>query len=251
LYTFYYDRERNMLRELKIILAGIAVLIGGDCLQAKTVIVPYEAATIQQGIHVAEDYDTVLVFPGNYIENLYLYDKPLAIIAEGAAEDIRIQPQDPDIPVLTSMVSLPPGANRSTGFETEFSGFTVSGGNDSPTIFIGGYSSLVIDGCIFHDNIPFKIYDQAVILCTDAEASPTVSRNVFYDNYGVTCVQVMEGAVSIINNTFDGNRSAFLSSSASCTAINNIIANCEGTAIDGLFVQLDFNDFWNNYIDYG
>ena len=100
-------------------------------------------------------------------------------------------------------------------------------------------------------HIPAKIYDQAVILCQGDNAAPRITRNIFYSNFGVTCIQILAGSPVILNNTFDGNRSAFISSSNTVEALNNIVVNSLGTAIDGTFLRLDFNDVWNNYNDYG
>jgi hypothetical protein len=232
------------------VAVAIFVFLFGYSLQAKIVYVPGDAATIQEGIDLADELDTVLVSHGTYIENISILDRVVSVISAEGPLVTEIQPADPDSPVLSiyNWKAGSRGGNRD--LQSHFSGFTISGGNDSPTFYLYGPISLIIRDNIFHHNIPFKIEDKAVISAQITGALEIV-RNIFYSNYGVTCIQVMEGAVSIINNTFDGNRSAFLSSSDSALALNNIVSNSSGTAIDGVFGLLDYNDLWNNFADYG
>lgn len=213
--------------------------------------IPGDAATIQGGIDLCEDGDTVLVSPGVYTENISLDNRIVTLMSSDGPSATKIQPADPNFPIIL-VFNLKNGQNSGENtFVGEISGFTITGGEDCPTIHIFRPGELIIKDNIIHDNIPEKIEDQAVILCQGDSTAPTITRNIFYGNYGVTCIQVLAGAPAIINNTFDGNRSAIISSSAEVEAINNIIVNSIGTAVDGAFLRLDYNDVWNNNADYG
>lgn len=240
-----------MIKFPYMLALGMAVLLSCTLGFAKTLTVPGDAATIQGGIDLSDDGDTVMVLPGVYMENIYLENKLVSVISTAGPGVTKIQPENMDSPIIS--VYSWKGAHES-GRNTiipEISGFTITGGGDSPTIYIYDAPQLIISDNIIHDNIPIKITDKAVILCQGELAAPRITGNIFYGNYGVTCIQVLAGAASIINNTFDGNSSAFISSSGTAEALNNIVVNSLGIAVDGTFFRLDYNDVWNNFDDYG
>lgn len=217
---------------------------------AKTVQVPGDAATIQGGVDLADDYDTVLVLPGAYSENIYILDKVLSVMSTAGPLVTHLQPLDPGAPLLSVLVWTPLTGSGSRNAPPEFSGFTVTGGGNSHTVYIDGLSTIVVRDNIFHDNIPPSIIDKSVIVCR-GQSAPVITGNIFYANFGNTCVIVMEGSAQIINNTFDGNKSAFLSSSDMVLALNNIVVNSTGVGINGSFLRLDYNDVWSNFSNYG
>jgi hypothetical protein len=228
-----------------------AVLFSVSVCFPKCFYIPGDASTIQGGIDQCEDGDTVLVSPGLYTENISIDDRIISIISSDGPSATKIQPVDPNYPIIL-VFGLKNGQHPGRDvFGGEISGFTITGGEDCPTIHIFRPGRLIIKDNIIHDNIPEKIDDQAVILCQGDSTAPVITRNIFYGNYGVACIQVLAGGPTIVNNTFDGNRSAIISSSATVEAVNNIVVNSTGTAIDGAFLGLDYNDVWNNNIDYG
>lgn len=240
------------MRRVRIVLiVTAAILFWVSSVHSKPVYVPGDAANIQDGIDIAEDYDTVFVLPGTYTENLFLLDRVVSIIGESGPTETIIHPLDPDSPVLTVFKwTRDPGTTKDSP-RAEFSGFTISGGGDSHTIDIDLFSRIIISNNIIHDNIPSKITDKSVIVCNGDSSAPVISRNIFYNNFGITCVMVQAGAAEVINNTFDGNSSGCLCSSDRAVALNNIIINSEMVAVDGVFQRLDYNNIWNNALDYG
>ena len=56
----------------------------------QTIHVPADAATIQSGINVASDGDTVLVAPGTYVENIDFKGKAITVTSSGGATTTTI-----------------------------------------------------------------------------------------------------------------------------------------------------------------
>jgi hypothetical protein len=245
------NRGRAMKRYLSVIIAALIALIGSVMVSAKTVTVPGDAVNIQAGIDLAENYDTVMVLPGAYLENLSILDRVVSIIGVAGPEETILQPLDPDSPVLTVYKWTRNEDASKDGFRCQLSGFTVTGAKNSSSIFIDLFSNLEISGNIFYGNILETNADRAVIECHGDSGAPTISRNIFYGNFGTTCVSVLGGAAEVFNNTFHANRSALLSSSDRTIAVNNIMVNSIGTAVDGAFMNLDYNDIWGNGLNYG
>ena len=218
---------------------------------ARIYYIPGDAATIQGAVDMAADTDTVSVMPGSYAENIYLFDKNVSIIGDSGAAATFWTPYDLNSPVLTVYNAIDRHGSEEKNTSITMAGFTIYGGQDSHTISVDGMSSVTIRGNIFRDNIPEKVGDKAVIFCGSSSAVLYVTRNIFYGNYGSTAIMIQDGTATIVNNTLDGNRSAFMSSSNQATVINNIVSNSSGMAIDGTFLRLDYNNVWNNAIDYG
>lgn len=221
---------------------GLFLLIPAIAL-SETIVIPFDKASIQEGINVAADGDTILATPSTYVENIDFQGKKLVITAAEGPAVTFLQPSDPDLPTV-NFAPGDPGV-------TEFSGFTVFGGGNAHTIYIDTGSSPVIRNNIFHDNIPDGVYIKSVIACFDSVGAPLISRNVFYGNRGMTCILMEEGKVAVVNNTFVGNNSAFLCTNSQGIAKNNIITRSLGIAVDGVFSELDYNDVYDNASDYG
>jgi hypothetical protein len=243
--------ESSMTKH-RCVLAAIAVLFFiVNSVYSKTLIVPGDASTIQGGIDIADDYDTVLVSPGTYLENLMLLDRVVSIISTAGPEVTTIQPINPDAPVLSAMVWTadpdPPAENA----RSELSGFTVTGGGDSHVITVEILAVIKLSNNVFCNNMSDKITDKAVIFSAGDFPEMEVSRNVFYGNWGSTCIMIQGGRADIINNTFDSNMSAFFCSSDLSVALNNIVVNGIGVAIDGVFLNIDYNNVWGNGLGYG
>lgn len=240
-----------MTKHRFVLAATVVVLFAVNPVLSKTLIVPGDASTIQGGIDVADDYDTVLVSPGTYQENLMLLDRVVSIISTSGPEVTTLQSSNPDAPVFSTMVWTPDPDPPDENARSELSGFTITGGGDSHTISVEVLASVVISNNIFCNNMSDKITDKAVIFTAGEFPEAAISRNIFYGNWGSTCIMIQAGRADIINNTFDANVSAFLCSSDLSVALNNIAVNSTGVAIDGVFSNLNYNNVWNNAVGYG
>jgi len=238
--------ERKMRPRLTTAISAAIILFYPVMVMADMITVPGDASTIQEAIDLAADYDTVSVAAGKYYENITILDKSLAIIGADGPLNTFLYPLDSNSAVVSVYKWTPDSL-----FAGEFSGFTVSGGGYSPTIYIDLYSRIVIRNNIFSANIPIEFYDFGVIVCGGDSSAPVITRNIFYNNFGAACVYVEAGAPQVINNTFDGNRSAVVSLTDRTTVLNNVVINAVGTAFDGVYAGLDYNDLWNNATDYG
>jgi hypothetical protein len=240
-----------MKKSFRLVISIILVLVLSIPCLSKTMNIPGDASTIQDGIVTSGDFDTVMVEPGIYVENIDLSGRELVVISSTGPEATIIHPSDPNMPILT--IDNSPSLKRKDGrsFQPEFSGFTIDGGNISHTIYIAGPSEAIIRNNVFSNNIPIDVYDMAVITCQSDSSSPLIERNTFYGNYGLTCVWMIDGRARVINNTFVANKSAFYCNNGLGEAMNNLVVNNLGTSIDGSFGKMDYNDVWGNSIDYG
>jgi len=189
--------------------------------------VPEDIFAIQYAINASYDGDTILVSPGEYATNIDFNGK-----------DIVVKSSDgPEVTILKSGTVILMSGESSNA---RFSGFTLTG---SANIKINYNSSPLVDNNIFHD------INDVAIHC--GNSNPTIARNLFYSNGGISCIAIYTGSASVINNTFDRNTRGFFSHGV-CMAINNIVTNSTeyGIAGNGFFQGLDYNNVWNNNPDY-
>nr|MBN2278142.1 T9SS type A sorting domain-containing protein [candidate division Zixibacteria bacterium] len=199
--------------------------------------VPADYSLIQEAIEAANDFDTVLVTSGDYEENINYLGKRIKIIGDAGAEYTALHPYNPDIPTIAF--------NNNEGVGTEFSGFTVYGGGNSYTVVVGDNCEPFIHHNIFRNNIMPGGHNIAVITCQGGHA--IITRNVFYENGGISCVGINSGTADIINNTFDRNNRGIYTINNRGVAKNNIVANSNEYGIYGNFEIADYNDLWNNH----
>lgn len=205
--------------------------------------IPKDAETIQEGIDLASDADTVLVDPGIYVENLDFSGREIVIHAYGDPGTTILMPSDPS----SSTVTIQNGE----GSGARLVGFTVTGGLTDHVIFIDSGATPIIEDNIFHNNLDPGIFDKAVIACWSDSSYVIIRRNIFYDNGGITSVWIQKGKGDIINNTFAYNNAVMMCNTGLAVVYNNIISYSTYTAVDGTWADFDYNDLYENNGDFG
>jgi hypothetical protein len=208
-----------------------------NAIGSKVIKVPEEYSTIQAAVDASSYADTILVEPGTYIENINFHGNSVCLKGSGGPSTTIIQPANPTVQVI----------RISAGQEdiTTVEGFSITGGESEYVVEIIN-SSPTIKNNIFFDNHP----NREVVSLNSSGA--LITRNLFYNNGGISCVGLRLGSIDgrIINNTFNRNNRGFFGICGGGTAINNIVTNSGEYGIYGLFSMQDFNLVYNNTLDY-
>lgn len=227
----------------KCFVLALGVLTSSTVL-ALTTQVPADQPTIQAGINVATDGDTVLVAPGMYSENIVFHGKRIVVRSIGGYRVTTIQGVDNYNPVVAFVSDEPPG--------TEISGFRITGGmgggvgawRSCPTITgneitgnfhyatycglgAGGVdlnqcNGAIVSGNIFHHNVA-NVYGGSVFM--NACSSVVISHNISFANDASSEFRGIRCTGSFFNNTVSVTISAGLEldSGGYFAAYNNII----------------------------
>ena len=164
------------MKHLALVFVGMAVCAGLG--YADTLLVPSQYPTIQAGIDASIDGDTVLVSPGNYIENIDFQGKDITVMSTDGAEVTIIDGNQ-----AGSVVTFESGESVNAILE----GFTVTNGE-------GGGS--------------FPNYTGGGITCTNS-SSPTITNNTITRNSansaggGIACLDYSDPTIT--NNTITRN----------------------------------------------
>jgi len=204
-----------------VLLVGMVVSVSAF---AATINIPDDAVSIQYGVLMSSNGDTILVAPGTYNENIDFKSKDIVITSSDGAE----------VTTISGSVKITQGESE----EAVLNGFTVLTG----PITIQNGSAPVISNCI--------IRDMSVIAIQCDNSSPIIKYNLFHDNGNISCIGINSGTATIVNNTFDNNNRGFYSISGKGTIRNNIVTNSSEYGIHGPFTVLEYNDVWNNDPNY-
>jgi len=185
-----------------IIGMGILFLFGG-ALSATIINIPNDYPTIQQGIDVAIQGDTVLVQPGLYQENIVI-DKAILVASLYlmTADSLYINTTILDGNNVSTVVEI------MTGFqEAKLVGFSIQNGADSGISC--GWSSCLISNCKIHDN--FSPTAGGAITFYDLVDYITIENVEIYNNYsvigggGIFYSVDCEGAFNLVNTKIFNN----------------------------------------------
>ncbi len=169
--------------------------------QSNKIIVPIDQATIQSAINISSDGDTVVVYPGRYLENIIFRGKEIVLTSRYYEENdtsfITSTIIDGSSPVNTDSASVVRIVNNEDS-TTVLQGFTITGGT----------------GTIWTDEHGAGIYREGGGILI-ALSSPTIKHNIIVNNTvaktsGVSSaggggIRAGDGNLKILNNVITKN----------------------------------------------
>jgi hypothetical protein len=220
---------------------------------AVTIIVPYDAETIQEAIDNAADGDLILVLPGEYQENINFSGKKVVVIAPAGPAFTLI-----DGGGAGPCVSFTNGEDLTAMLIN----FKLTGGATDDDEYGG---AIRIEGAMpvimFNEITGNRAGRGGGAIAVSQLSAPVIYRNVLYDNETAGqggAIYISASAPQIINNTLVGNSSEsdggaiYASIGFGAQVVNNIVvgnASGDGAAITaGLFTRVTarYNDVWDN-----
>ena len=145
---------RSRSRSLSALFAFAAVSASSAFGQA-TIQVPFQAPTIQAGIDLASNGDTVLVAPGTYFEQVDFKGKAISVLSSGGAATTLIDSQGAESPSspFAAVVAFSHGETSTSILQ----GFTITGADNAFDAFSCGIysvgSSPSVTDCIITKNM--------------------------------------------------------------------------------------------------
>ena len=213
---------------LASILCAAAVMSHGVAAHGMTIYVPADYPTIQAGIDVASDGDTVQVASGTYVENIDFLGKEIVLVSEEGAEDTIIDGNQSGSVVLFE---------NDEPEETLIEGFTLTNGTgtwDFYPIYGGGIycrygASPTIRGCTITEN---QAEIGGGIACR--YSSPLIEEcmvtwNTATFSSGISCYEsssVISKCIVSDNLSLD----YYSGSAINCNYFSSMITNCSGEA---------------------
>jgi len=206
-----------------------------------TVRVPGDKVSISKALQSSVIQDTILVAPGIYYDILNYLGKAVVVRSEAGPAVTELRPADQFVPLVNFASKEQRGA--------VLEGFTITGYSIEPTpdaapaLNFTNRASPTIRNCVFRDN-------RGVMMALIADDGPVFVRCLFYNNVGAPLIGVFGGVVNLLNCTIDKCEFGVLIQSPDCEIRNTIITNCTTYGILGNVSQLDFNNVWNNGVNY-
>ena len=167
---------------------------GGTCPRtaqcwAKVIDVPGDAPTIQAGIDLASNGDTVEVSPGTYVENINFNGKRITVISSGGPAITTIN--GGNIAPVVTFTSGETTAAALTGFTLTNGTSTFNTGYNGGGIFIN-HASPTISGNVITNNGACNGAGMAV-----ESGSPLIQNNTISNNSVVECSGGEGGGISL------------------------------------------------------
>ena len=218
----------------KYILYLTSVLLAASSISATIIHIPADYPTIQQGIDVSYDGDTVLVSPGEYYENVNITYKNIVLASHFlTTQDTSYIPLTIIDANFSGIVLRLNNVNENTAVI----GFTIRNGhNETPQNGAGiscGYSANplishnIIEGNYFYND--YAIMGGAGIACEYSD--PVIEYNKIIDNTALNC---WGGGIFCYYST--------------ATIKNNIISNNSANFGGGIAIEISEPTISNNLI---
>jgi len=245
---------------MKIIM--ILCLVFALQLSATIINIPADQPTIQVGIDVAVEGDTVLVAPGTYFENISILQKDDIHIIGSGADVTTIDGNENGHVVVFNVAS------------GSICDFTITNSGNDPGYSCGVFtsqSSVIIEddiitynhGGIFASSSSDVFIHNNKIINNTGYKTIAINSSTGYISYNLIANNLRHGiyndswsSVTLLNNTIDGNNENFgvlLKPTVPHIVRNNIITNfalgiylvsTEQSPVP--LVDIAFNDVWNN-----
>jgi len=200
---------------------------------------------INTAILDANNYDTIVVYPGTYYESLYMDSLP----PHYSSQHIAIQSVDPnDWDVVSATVIDGNGVSNTifAGFGTypTFSGLTITGGNRG--IYAGYPGSIAVSNCIIENNNSFGAY---IYCCSNAAMNNCIIKDNTVEGIYLEAVGSCDLKNTLIHNNGTGIRSYGPVSADihNCTIVDNSSYGIKGAE----FAEFDIKNciIWENSDD--
>jgi len=208
-------------KRLRVTLCCAVALVAAAARAATLNVGPGQTySTIQSAINAAQDFDTVLVAPGTYTENIDLLGKWITVTSSGGAAVTIIDGSAKSAPAVT--IELGGTHIGGTLGAPTFSGFTVQNGGTgaatSPTggIYVNLSSGLIANNVLTHNHCaglwvvmlltPPTVQNNEVDSTTDSYDCPVGGGSgIVVSRYGSGCVNCNAIPIIITGNTIQDN----------------------------------------------
>jgi hypothetical protein len=233
------------MKILMVFLCLIFVLT----LSATIINIPADQPTIQDGINVAADGDTVIVQPGTYFENLNYNEKAISVgsqylISQDSSYIVSTIIDGGNTESVLRIENVESSSAVFSGF-TILNGFSTHGGGifcnnsifeinniilqNSEAIDQGGAiycnnSTLTIENCSINNND--IVMGLGIIVCLNSEL--LCNNLLFYDNYSWDGggLEIFDSNIAINNSIFENNQNEMMGGAISIDNVFGTISNC-------------------------
>lgn len=182
---------------------------------ARVILVPRDYSTIQEAIDNSSDFDTVMVNPGTYLENIDFAGKKITVKSVGGPDNVTINGRNSIC--VVRFVNGEGADSKLLGFTlTQGGGFRKDAGTHGGGVYCGETPGAcpVIKNNIIRGN--WAGYGGGI--CCDDECHPTIENNTIIDNDAtLTSFGKIGGGIClldkcnpvIVNNIIGDNRASY------------------------------------------